>query len=69
VSTPIVTPAGTARPLLSGGYAVDCGNTVPTWVPDRDHAKAELRARIQAAAARWGGEEVGPVPAGPTSRL
>ncbi len=35
----ITHPAGTARPLLSGGWAVDCGGTFPTIVTDRDAAR------------------------------
>lgn len=44
-ATVITHPAGTARPLLSGGWAVDCGDTFPVIVPDRDHARDELDAR------------------------
>lgn len=44
-ATVIHHPAGTARPLRSGGYAVDVGDAFPTWVPDRDHARDLLDVR------------------------
>lgn len=31
-------PAGTARQLRTGGWAVDFGAQFPTWVPDREAA-------------------------------
>lgn len=45
-TTPIRSPAGIARPLRSGGYAIDFGDPFPVIVPDRDHAYRELRSRL-----------------------
>lgn len=45
MNTAIVTAAGVARPLRSGGYAIDCGDAFPTFTPDRESAKSALSAR------------------------
>ncbi|MEU7980544.1 hypothetical protein AB0B63_18670 [Micromonospora sp. NPDC049081] len=47
----IIHSAGTARPLLSGGWA-DCGGTFPTIVTDRDASCRVLDALAQAKVAR-----------------
>lgn len=47
-ATVIQRPAGTARPLLSGGWAVDFGDPIPMWVPDKQRALDELAARTAA---------------------
>lgn len=68
-ATRIQHPAGTARPLLSGGYAVDLGDTFATWVPDREHAWDLLDSRTtKTTAMRRDRGGVGPAweAAGPT---
>ncbi len=45
----ITHPAGTATPLLSGGWAVDFGDPFPTIVADRDTARRVLAARPRPA--------------------
>lgn len=50
-ATVIRHPAGTATPLLSGGYAIDVGAAFPLIVPNRDAAWRELRARLAPRAA------------------
>jgi hypothetical protein len=38
----LISPAGIATPLLSGGWLVDLGEVPPQWVPDRASARQEL---------------------------
>ncbi|MFJ1539364.1 hypothetical protein ACIODS_12545 [Micromonospora chalcea] len=45
----IVTEAGTARRLSSGGWAVETGDPFPLIVPDRWAARRELDARALAS--------------------
>ncbi|MEU0078647.1 hypothetical protein ABZY58_12175 [Micromonospora tulbaghiae] len=42
------TDAGTATPLLSGGYLCDFGDAVPTFAPNREKARDLLDARAAA---------------------
>ncbi len=56
----IVTEAGTARRLRSGGWAVETGDPFPLIVPDRWAARRELNARALTDRPLLAGEAVRP---------